>query len=54
MKKKISLCGLQTFMAVPEERKATGVNDNRGREASPVTDTRDMYKRGKDNSYSIR
>jgi alkylhydroperoxidase/carboxymuconolactone decarboxylase family protein YurZ len=43
-----SLRGLQTFMTVLEERKAQGINDNRGREASPITDTRDKYERGKD------
>lgn len=43
-----SLRGLQTFMAVLDERKANGITDNRGREASPITDTRDKYERGKD------
>jgi alkylhydroperoxidase/carboxymuconolactone decarboxylase family protein YurZ len=43
-----SLRGLQTFMAVLDERKAAGINDNRGREASPITDTRSKYERGKD------
>lgn len=43
-----SLRGLQTFMSVLDERKATGINDNWGREASPINDTRDKYERGKD------
>lgn len=43
-----SLRGLQTFMTVLNERKATGINDNWGREATPITDTRDKYERGKD------
>jgi fermentation-respiration switch protein FrsA (DUF1100 family)/alkylhydroperoxidase/carboxymuconolactone decarboxylase family protein YurZ len=43
-----SLRGLQIFMAVLDERKAAGINDNWGREASPITDTRDKYERGKD------
>lgn len=43
-----SLRGLQTFMSVLDERKAAGINDNWGREASPITDTRDKYERGKD------
>lgn len=42
-----SLRGLQTFMAVLEEREAKGIKDNWGREASPITDTRDKYERGK-------
>lgn len=43
-----SIRGLQTFMTVLDERKAAGINDNWGREASPITDTRDKYERGKD------
>lgn len=43
-----SLRGLQTFMSVLDERKAAGINDNPGREASPVPDTRDKYERGKE------
>lgn len=43
-----SLRGLQTFMSVLDERKAAGIIDNWGREASPITDTRDKYERGKD------
>lgn len=43
-----SLRGLQTFMTVLDERKAKGINDNWGREASPITDTRNKYDRGKE------
>lgn len=43
-----SLRGLQTFMTVLDERKTKGINDNWGREASPITDTRDKYERGKE------
>lgn len=43
-----SLRGLQTFMTVLDERKAAGINDNWGREASPITDTRNKYERGKE------
>lgn len=43
-----SLRGLQTFMTVLDERKAAGINDNWGREASAITDTRDKYERGKE------
>lgn len=43
-----SLRGLQTFMTVLDERKARGINDVMGPDASPITDTRDKYERGKD------
>lgn len=43
-----SLQGLQTFMLVLEERKAAGIVDEQGREASPIIDTRDKYERGKE------
>jgi alkylhydroperoxidase/carboxymuconolactone decarboxylase family protein YurZ len=43
-----SLRGLQTFMSVLDGRKAAGIADNRGREATPVTDTRNKYERGKE------
>lgn len=43
-----SLRGLQTFMSVLDERKSAGITDNWGREASPITDTRDKYERGKE------
>ena len=39
-----SLRGLQTFMSVLDERKSAGITDNWGREASPITDTRDKYE----------
>jgi fermentation-respiration switch protein FrsA (DUF1100 family)/alkylhydroperoxidase/carboxymuconolactone decarboxylase family protein YurZ len=35
-------------MAVLEERKAKGISDNYGQEASPITDTRNKYERGKE------
>ena len=43
-----SLRGLQTLSALLDERKASGITDNYGREASPVTDTRSKYERGRD------
>ena len=42
-----SLRGLQTFMAVLDERKAGGRTDAMGAEASPITDERSKYERGK-------
>jgi 4-carboxymuconolactone decarboxylase len=42
-----SLRGLQTFMAVLDERKAKGINDEIGARASPVSDERSKYERGK-------
>lgn len=39
--------GLQTLMEVLDERKEKGINDNFGREASPIVDTHDKYDRGK-------
>lgn len=42
-----SLRGLQTFMSVLEERKAKGINDQLGPEASPIVDDRSKYERGK-------
>lgn len=42
-----SLRGLQTFMAVLDERKVKGINDVTGAEASPINDERDKYERGK-------
>lgn len=41
-----SLQGINTFMSVLDERKAQGVFDTEGVEASPITDTRDKYTRG--------
>lgn len=43
-----SLRAIQTFMQVVDERKARGINDTVGREASPVTDNRSRYERGRD------
>ena len=43
-----ALRGLQTFVAVLNERKAKGIEDRQGREASPVTDSRTRYERGRD------
>lgn len=43
-----SLQGINTFMTVMEERKARGINDPEGPGASPVTDTRDKYTRGRE------
>lgn len=42
-----SLRGLQTFMAVVDERKAKGIEDVLGADASPITDERSKYDRGK-------
>lgn len=43
-----SIRGLQTLMAVIEERKAKGINDEWGAEASPIQDERSKYERGKE------
>ena len=40
------LRALQTFIIVLDERKEQGVSDTIGREAAPVSDTRDKYTRG--------
>lgn len=40
--------GLQTLIAVLDERKAKGIEDDWGRKASPITDTRSKYERGRD------
>ena len=42
-----SLRGLQTFMAVMDARKAKGINDVVGADASPISDERSKYERGK-------
>lgn len=42
-----SLRGLQTFMAVLDARKAKGIEDIMGAEASPIADDRSKYERGK-------
>lgn len=43
-----SIRGLQTFMEVLAERKAKGINDVIGAEASPIPSERSKYDRGKD------
>ncbi|OJZ06475.1 MAG: carboxymuconolactone decarboxylase [Sphingobacterium sp. 40-24] len=42
-----SIRGLQTFMEVIEERKASGINDKTGKDASPIDQTANRYDRGK-------
>ena len=42
-----SIRGLQTLMAVLEERKAKGINDQTGADASPVRNDQTKYERGK-------
>lgn len=42
-----SIRGLQTFMDVLDERKASGITDELGVEASPITDDGNKYERGK-------
>lgn len=42
-----SIRGLQTFMEVIDERKAKGVSDKTGNDASPINETVDKYRRGK-------
>ena len=44
-----SIRGLQTFMEVLDERKAKGIIDKQGDEASPLNDERSKYDRGKAN-----
>lgn len=43
-----SIRGLQTLMAVLDERKARGINDSLGAEASAIQDERSKYERGKE------
>ena len=43
-----SLRAIQTFMRVVDERKANGINDKVGREASVITDRGNRYERGRD------
>lgn len=43
-----SLQGINTFMAVLNDRKAKGITDMEGKEASPITDNRDKYSRGRE------
>ena len=42
-----SIRGLQTFLEVLDDRKNKGITDERGAEASPISDTQDKYDRGK-------
>lgn len=42
-----SIRGLQTFMEVLGERKAEGINDIKGAEASPINQNPEKYERGK-------
>lgn len=42
-----SIRGLQTFMEVLEERKARGIKDVTGRDASPINNETSKYERGK-------
>jgi 4-carboxymuconolactone decarboxylase len=44
-----SIRGLQTFMEVLDLRKAQGINDETGAEATPITDERSKYMRGREN-----
>jgi alkylhydroperoxidase/carboxymuconolactone decarboxylase family protein YurZ len=44
-----SIRGLQTFMEVLDERKARGITDKTGADASPVNDDLTKYERGKKN-----
>ena len=42
-----SIRGLQTFMSVLEERKAKGIHDVQGADATPINDQNTKYDRGK-------
>lgn len=42
-----SIRGLQTFMEVLNERKAKGIKDESGKEASPIKEDGNKYERGK-------
>jgi 4-carboxymuconolactone decarboxylase len=44
-----SLSGINTLMQVLEERKAKGIHDVVGKDASPITSTAPKYERGKKN-----
>jgi alkylhydroperoxidase/carboxymuconolactone decarboxylase family protein YurZ len=44
-----SIRGLQTFMEVLEEREAKGIRDEKGADASPISDEPSKYDRGKKN-----
>ena len=41
-----SIRGINTFSEVVKEREAKGINDEKGKEATPVTDNNTKYKRG--------
>lgn len=43
-----ALRGLQTLVAVLDERKAKGIEDKQGREITPITDSRSRYERGRE------
>lgn len=43
-----SLRALQTFITVLNDRKAQGIEDTVGRDASPIEDNRPKYERGRD------
>jgi 4-carboxymuconolactone decarboxylase len=48
-----SLNGINTFMAVLEERKAKAIADVQGKDASPVTETVNKYETGKENLQTL-
>ncbi len=48
-----SIRGMQTFMEVLDERKARGIKDNPGVDASPVENERSRYERGKKNLETL-
>ncbi|MDT7828426.1 carboxymuconolactone decarboxylase family protein [Pricia sp. S334] len=48
-----SLRGLRTFIKVLDERKAKGIEDTLGAEASPIEDKRTKYDRGKANLEAL-
>ncbi len=47
------LNAINTFMAVVEERKAKGIIDEEGKEASPITDAVNKYETGKQTLQSL-
>lgn len=48
-----SLRGLRTFIKVLDERKAKGIKDTLGAEATPIEDNRPKYNRGKANLEAL-
>ena len=48
-----SIRGLTTFMEVLDKRKANGIQDKQGPEASPISDDRDKYERGVETLYEL-